>query len=90
MSKTKYGGTINYKGGEALSYNMMQEWVAASETNMSIPSGAGAVVSTPTDLNTFYYALMNGKVVTEKSLKLMQTLVDGFGMGLFEFPFYLE
>ena len=88
LSKTKYGGKINYKGGEALSYNMAADWEVADETHMSIPSGAGAVVSIPTDLNTFYHALMNGKVVSKKSLELMQKLVDGFGMGLFQFPFY--
>lgn len=88
LSRTKYGGKINYKGGEALSYNRTNEWDVFDETDMSIPSGAGAVVSTPTDLNTFYHALMNGKVVSEKSLKQMQTMVDGFGFGLFQFPFY--
>lgn len=87
LKHTKYGGKISNKDGEALSYNMRKEWEIASETDMSIPSGAGAVVSTSTDLNTFYHALMNGKVVSEKSLKLMQTMVDGFGMGLFQIPF---
>jgi hypothetical protein len=54
---------------------------------MSIPGGAGGVVSTPTDLDRFLEALFGGKLVTPASLGQMQTIRDGCGMGLFKFPF---
>ena len=88
LANTKYGGKINYKGGEALSYNLVEDWEVEPETDMSIPSGAGAVISTPTDINAFYHALQTGKIVSDSSLKLMNKRVDDYGMGLFELPFY--
>jgi CubicO group peptidase (beta-lactamase class C family) len=39
-------------GSESLC-NIGHGWKASSDTDMSIPGGAGAVVSTPTDLNDF-------------------------------------
>ena len=88
LSNTYYGSTINTANNEALSYFFKSNWILASEMDMSIPQGAGAIVSTPTDLNTFYTALFNGQLVSENSLEKMQTLVDDFGMGLFQIPFY--
>jgi len=55
---------------------------------MSIPSGAGAIVSTPSDLNVFLNALFSGNVVNESSLKAIKRLVDGYGIGLIQLPFY--
>jgi D-alanyl-D-alanine carboxypeptidase len=87
LIKTYQGGTINYKGNEALSYTKLKNWDKMPETDMSIPLGAGAVVSTPTDLNTFLTALFNNKIVEEKQVEQMKKMVDGFGIGLFQFPF---
>jgi CubicO group peptidase (beta-lactamase class C family) len=55
---------------------------------MSIPGGAGAIVSTPTDLVKFIEALFSLKLVSNTSLSQMKTLTDGFGMGMFQIPFY--
>jgi D-alanyl-D-alanine carboxypeptidase len=88
LTNTYYGGKIGAKSNEAKSYTMNKEWTLATETDMSIPTGAGAIVSTPTDLNKFFYALFTGKVVSDSSLANMTKLVDGFGMGLFQIPFY--
>ena len=55
---------------------------------MSVPTGAGAVVSNPTDLILFAEALFSGKIVSERSLETMKTLRDNYGYGLFVFPFY--
>jgi CubicO group peptidase (beta-lactamase class C family) len=60
----------------------------APETNMSIPAGAGGIVSTPTDLNIFYTCLFNGRAVTEHSLDIMKEIHGDFGMGLFQIPFH--
>jgi len=88
LKHTYYGGKINPMKNEALSYAKTSDWELASETDMSIPSGAGAVVSTPGDLNTFYNCLFGGKLVSEQPLEAMMNIQDNYGMGLISFPFY--
>lgn len=88
LKSTYYGGKINTANSEALSYKNKGSWQLDTETDMSIPLGAGALVSSSTDLNTFYNALFSGKVVSAQSLDQMKKRVDGIGMGLFQFPFY--
>lgn len=88
LRNTYYGGKIAPEKNEALSYTHFNRWEPASETDMSIPAGAGAVISTPTDLNTFFYSLFNGKVVSDNSLAKMKKLVDNFGMGIVQIPFH--
>lgn len=65
------------------------EWGVVPETHPSAILGAGGIVSTPTDLNTFYYALFNGKLLSEKSLnQMMDTEKEGMplGIGLLKMP----
>ncbi|WKN40758.1 serine hydrolase domain-containing protein [Tunicatimonas pelagia] len=88
LEHTYYGGKINPEENEARSYTLRDDWEIATETDMSLPAGAGAIVSNPTDLTTFFNALFTGKVVSEKSLKEMTKLIDNFGLGLFQIPFY--
>ncbi|WP_046242761.1 serine hydrolase [Hymenobacter terrenus] len=88
LKSTYYGGKINPQKQESYSYAAGGSgWVLAPETDMSIPSGAGGVVSTPTDLNRFLEALFGGKLVAPASLQQMQTITDRFGLGLFKLPF---
>jgi CubicO group peptidase (beta-lactamase class C family) len=47
--------------------------------------GAGAIVSTPTDMLTFVNAMFSGKLLGDASLHAMETLTDGYGMGMFPF-----
>lgn len=54
---------------------------------MSIPAGAGAIVSTPTDLVKFIDALFAGKLINRSDLELMKTMKDNFGMAMFTIPF---
>ena len=54
---------------------------------MSIPMGAGAIVSNPTDLTIFIEQLFAGKIISEKSLTLMRTMNEKFGLGVFEFTY---
>lgn len=61
---------------------------SASQTDMSVPAGAGAIVSNPTDLNRFLYCLFKGKLSSRVSVETMMDLEDGYGMGLFQIPFY--
>ncbi|UMY65863.1 MULTISPECIES: serine hydrolase [unclassified Flavobacterium] len=71
----------------AHSYGYIGKWEKAPETDLSVPSGAGAVVADATQLAGFYDALFDGKVVSEASLTQMKTLQEGYGKGLFTFPF---
>ena len=88
LENTYYGRKINTANHEAQSYKKEKDWVVSTETDMSIPKGAGAVVSTPTDLNKFFTALFNGKVVKSESLEKMKTMKNGYGIGLFSYPFF--
>lgn len=88
LSDTYYGGKINGANGESNSFDFVRgNWKMLAETDMSIPGGAGAIVSTPTDLTAFITALFNGKLVSQKSLDQMKTLTDGYGSGIVVFPF---
>lgn len=87
LKDTYYGGKIVAANNEAYSYNWQGNWAPDTETDMSIPGGAGALVSTPADLDKFLEALFAGKLVSKASLTQMKTVEKGFGMNLFVFPF---
>lgn len=81
-----FGSKINLENNEAYSYK--GKWDKQTETDMSIPLGAGGIISTPTDLLKFAEALFNYKIISKSSVTKMQTLKDNYGMGLFKLPFY--
>ena len=88
LKDTYYGGKIDPSKQEALSYEANAgSWKLSPETDMSIPGGAGALVSTPTDLDHFLEALFGGKLVSASSLATMQTVSDNYGRGMFQMPF---
>ncbi|NJW53148.1 serine hydrolase domain-containing protein [Salinimicrobium oceani] len=87
LKHTGYGGKIDSERSEAYSYIKKKDWEPASETDMSIPIGAGALISTPSDLNLFFTALFKGNIVKPENLEKMKTLKNGYGMGLFSYPF---
>ncbi|KXI27823.1 serine hydrolase domain-containing protein [Paraglaciecola hydrolytica] len=89
LTKTFYGGPITVANNQAKSYKpYVQGWSPETVTDMSIPHGAGAIVSTPTELAKFLTSLLTGKLVSADSLAKMQELNEGIGRGLFKFPFY--
>jgi D-alanyl-D-alanine carboxypeptidase len=89
LKDTYYGGKINPANQEAQSYTRQDSnWKPATETDMSVPGGAGAIVSTPTDLTKFMDALFTGKLISDSSLVHMKTQKGGFGMDLMPVPFY--
>lgn len=88
LKNTIVGKTINPAGNEAYSYKFASSWTREPETDMSIPLGAGALVSTPSDLTQFAEALFSGKIISSESVKQMTTIRDTYGMGLFQIPFY--
>ncbi|WP_188507004.1 serine hydrolase domain-containing protein [Parapedobacter pyrenivorans] len=88
LPNTFVGAAINPENNEARSYKAANGWVVEAETDMSIPLGAGAIVATPTDIIRFGEALLTGKIIPEESVTLMETIKDGYGMGLFQMPFH--
>jgi D-alanyl-D-alanine carboxypeptidase len=88
LKYTGLGGKIDTKNNECKSYRFTDQWNAEPETDISIPLGAGGIVSTPTDLVKFSDALFSGKLVSKESLEQMQTINGQYGMGLFKIPFY--
>ncbi len=88
LANTYYGGKINPDKNECKSYSFLSTWKAEPETDMSIPLGAGGIVSSPSDLVKFSDALFGGKLLKSESLEIMKTIKDNYGIGLFQFPFY--
>lgn len=80
-------GNTNPGNNESLSYRYMGAWKEAPEMNLSVPAGAGAIISTPTDMARFIQALFDGKLVSKNSLEQMKTMRDGEGMGMESFSF---
>ncbi|WP_284652173.1 serine hydrolase domain-containing protein [Flavobacterium terrisoli] len=88
LKNTYVGSRTNLQNNESYSYSFQETWTQEKETDMSIPMGAGAVVSNPTDLTVFIEGLFSGKIITAKSLGQMKNIQDNYGMGIFEIPFY--
>ena len=87
LKDTYYGSKINPSENECYSYSFSSKWEKESETDMSVPMGAGAVVSTASDLNKFAQALFLGKIISNESVEQMIGLKDNFGRGVFPIPF---
>ncbi len=88
LLNTYYGKKIYIGNNEAISYKYIEgKWHNDTETDLSIPHGAGAIVSSPSDLTEFITALFTEQIISKKSLDLMTHLKDGYGHGLFRFPF---
>lgn len=88
LENTYFGGKINPKNNECYSYRFFENWKIEPETDLSITLGAGGIVSTPSDLVKFSFALFNGDLLKKESLDKMKTIKDSYGMGLIQFPFY--
>ena len=87
LEDTYYGGKTDVARNESYSYHFVSGWDQQPETDMSIPHGAGAIVSTSSDLVRFIEALFAGRLISESSLNKMKTITDGLGMGLQQFPY---
>ena len=100
LKNTYFGKRININDNECNSYKFYVPfknsatqsgagvWKKEPETDMSIPLGAGGIVSTPVDLTIFGEALFAGKLVSINSLNQMETIKERMGMGLFQIPFF--
>lgn len=88
LTLTQVGGKIDTSKNQAKSYQFVDgTYQVSSETDMSIPIGAGNIISTPTELLKFILGLENGKLITKESLKQMRNFSDNYGYGLVKVPF---
>jgi CubicO group peptidase (beta-lactamase class C family) len=88
LEQTTFGRPKNNSSALSESYRFTQEWSLESHTDNSVPLGAGAVWSTPTDLAKFFNALFSHKIINAASLEEMEKVDQGYGLGLFQLPFY--
>lgn len=87
LTHTKYGDKIDTEQ-EAYSYVWQGKWNKFAEADMTVPAGAGAMVSTASEINQFMIGLVNGKLLSEESFAQMTALKDNYGFGIMSFPFY--
>ncbi|MGG5208435.1 serine hydrolase domain-containing protein [Chryseobacterium sp. MIQD13] len=88
LKLTEAGGKIDPAKNQARSYQYINgNYQVSSETDMSIPIGAGNIISTPTELLKFIIGLENGKLIKKENLDKMKTFVDNYGYGLIKVPF---
>lgn len=88
LANTYVFGKINTSNNECKSYSFSGAWKLESETDFTIPLGAGAIISKTSDLTRFADALFGGKLLRTESLEIMKTIKEGYGLGLFQIPFY--
>lgn len=90
-------GEQEMRGDHALGYHLTSDGELRDITTMdpSFAWAAGAMVSTPRELNTFMQALLNGKLVSQESLAQMQQGIPAgdelwpeatYGLGLQSYP----
>lgn len=87
LNETYYGSKADVTKNESYSFTFSGGWDRQPETDMSIPNGAGAIVSTPSDLVSFIDALFDGRLIKPASLNQMKTISDGMGFGIMQFPY---
>lgn len=88
LTSTYFASGIDSEKNEADSFVFQQgDWQTASRTNMFIPHGAGAIVSTAGEVARFYHGLFSGELLSDESLEQMRTFEGPFGLGLIRFPF---
>lgn len=86
LKSTYYGSDKNSR--EVISYNWKGEWIAEPSTDITVPIGAGAIVSEPIEMLRFVNALFGGEIVSKESLGKMMTFHSNYGMALVNMPFY--
>lgn len=87
LLQTLVSDKINPAHGEALSYTKFIDWQLATETKPLITLGAGAITSTPYDVNLFFKNLFTGTLLSKESLQLIQSFQDGHSLGFQEFSY---
>ena len=90
-------GEQNIRGTHPQGYERNSQGQLEDITRMdpSVATGAGAMISTPTELNKFLQAILDGTLLNQDSIAEMQKTVDtdhpelgmnGYGLGIFSLP----
>ena len=88
LTRTEYMKPASGESNVARSFRRTgKDWEPESQTDPSVPHGAGAIMSTASDLTRFADALFGGKLIGKESLDEMTPDGLGMGNGLFAFPF---
>jgi D-alanyl-D-alanine carboxypeptidase len=85
--KDTYAGTgkTDVSKKESFSYSYAGDWKQHEEMDLSVPGGAGAIVSTSSDLVKFIQALFDGKLISQENVNQMKSGQPGiYGMGMSE------
>lgn len=82
LTQTYAGGKVQTEQGESLSYRYAEGWQLLPQTDMSLTLGAGNVVANALDVAEYFDTLLSGKWLAPEQVKMMQTVTNGFGMGL--------
>ena len=89
LKNTHLGSVIDTDKNQAQSfYFSRSDWQINKQWHMSTAIAAGAIISSPHDLNIFSNALMSGKLLSKVSSKKMLSSSYSYGRGTRRFPFY--
>lgn len=89
LKRTEFGKAIQPDNNEAYSYYYENnQWnLIEFKTHMSAPMGAGAIVSTSSEINRFYTNLFTNQLISKKSLEKLMTIKKNFGLGVTKLKF---
>jgi CubicO group peptidase (beta-lactamase class C family) len=78
--KDTYAGTgkTDVSKKESFSYSYAGDWKQHEEMDLSVTGGAGAIISTPSDLVKFFQALFDGKLISQENVN--QMMKNGMAM----------
>ncbi|GAB5564243.1 MAG: serine hydrolase domain-containing protein [Winogradskyella sp.] len=88
LKQTYYSYNSVITKNEALSYVNSINSEEAESTHLSIPIGAGGIISSAIDLGKFLNCLFENKFLSKSTTDKMIQIEDKYGFGLFEVPFY--
>ena len=88
LLNTYYTFEVDTAKNEALSYNIQDTYLKNGNVNFSNHPASGGIVSTPTDVNRFLFALFNKQLITTQSLEAMLPVDKGaYGFGIEKLKF---
>ncbi len=90
LRDTYCGHETSIENNECYSYRFKKSWKQSPVTDMSIPGASGDIVATPSALTQFMDALFSGKLISNASLAQMESMVNGYGMGMMRFPYQMK